>query len=101
MRIQVPVAILRGAQGAHRRMTAVWRSGAAERPYSAGLAAGGGGAADGGVAAALAAAARFSTMRTEMIEPSYSASKGSASEDWLSTSGGVSTAAMMKATTMK
>ena len=71
------------------------------RPYSAGLAAGGGGAADGGVAAVLAVAARFSTMRTAMIEPSYSASRGSASEAWLSTSGGVSTAAMMKATTMK
>src|SRR5258708_38332958 len=71
-----------------------------ESPYSAGLAAGGG-AAGGGVAAAAAAAAFFSTMRTAMIEPSYSASKGNASEDWLSTSGGVRTAAIMKATTMK
>ena len=49
----------------------------------------------------LAAPALFSTIRTAMIEPSYSASKGTASEAWLSTSGGVSTAAMMKATTMK
>ena len=39
-------------------------------PYSAGLAAGGGGAAVGGVAVVLAVAARFSTMRTAMIEPS-------------------------------
>src|ERR1700676_4882360 len=76
--------------------------GCAGPPYSAGFAAGGGGAADGGVVpAALAAAAFFSTMRTAMIEPSYSNSNGIASEDWLSTSGGVRTAAMMKATTMK
>jgi hypothetical protein len=45
--------------------------GRAQRPYSAGLAAGGGGAAEGGVPAAeLAAAAFFSTIRTAMIEPS-------------------------------
>src|SRR5712671_2005625 len=73
----------------------------AAAPYSAGLAAGGG-AADGGVpGVAFAAAALFSTMATEMIEPSYSASKGIASEAWLMTSGGVRTAAMIKAITMK
>src|SRR5216684_4302117 len=70
--------------------------------YSAGLAAGGGGAAEGGVPlAAFVAAAFFSTMATAMIEPSYSANSGNASEAWLMTSGGVSTAAMMKAITMK
>ena len=52
------------------RMTAEC-GGRAQRPYSAGLAAGGGGAAEGGVPAAeLAAAAFFSTIRTAMIEPS-------------------------------
>src|ERR1700722_9539186 len=72
-----------------------------EPPYSAGFGSGGGGVADGGAVAAVAAAAFFSTMRTAMIEPSYSNNSGIASEDWLSTSGGVRTAAMMKATTMK
>src|SRR5882724_4461821 len=71
-------------------------------PYSAGLAAGGGGAADGCLpAVAFAAAALFSTRATARIEPSYSASSGTASEAWLMTSGGVRTAAMMKAMTMK
>ena len=42
----------------------------AAAPYSAGLAAGGGGVADGGADAALDRAAFFSTMRTEMIDPS-------------------------------
>src|SRR5262249_21962169 len=50
---------------------------------------------------ALSAAAFFSTHRTDPIEPSQSAIRGSASESWLSTPGGVSTAAMMKAPTMK
>src|ERR1700731_1082175 len=91
----------------HRQRLVIIGDAARPSPYSAGLAAGrrgggGGGVADGGAAAAaLAAAAFFSTTRTAMIEPSYSASRGSASEAWLSTSGGVSTAAMMKATTMK
>jgi hypothetical protein len=52
-------------------------------------------------AAARSAASRFSTMRTDQIEPSNSATSGSASDIWLSTSGGVSTAAMTKAPTMK
>src|ERR1700687_224250 len=82
----------------YRRCTAM----IVETPYSAGLASGGGGVADGGAAAAaLVAAAFFSTMLTAMIEPSYSASSGIASEAWLSTSGGGSTAAMMEADTMK
>src|SRR5260370_40339995 len=77
-----------------------WTTAVYGKAYAAGLACGGGGAADGGAAAAVVAAF-FSTMRTARIEPSYSASKGIASEAWLSTSGGVSTAAMMKAITMK
>src|SRR4051794_12209831 len=81
-----------------QRMTAGIR--VDERAYSAGLAAGGG-AADEGVAAAAAAAAFFSTMRTARIDPSYSSNSGIASEAWLRTSGGVSTAAMMKASTTK
>src|SRR5713226_5537576 len=72
-----------------------------EIAYSAGLACGGGGAAAGGVPVAAAVAAFFSTRRTARIEPSYSASNGMASEAWLRTSGGVRTAAMMKAITMK
>ena len=52
-------------------------------------------------AAARSAASRFSTMRTDQIEPSNSATSGSASDIWLKTSGGVSTAAMTKAPTMK
>src|SRR6266404_1648819 len=50
-----------------RGMTA--NCGARRAPYSAGLASGGG-LAGGGVVEACAAAARFSTMRTAMIEPS-------------------------------
>src|SRR5579871_1558182 len=69
--------------------------------YSAGVGSGGGLAAGGVVVDVLAAAAFFSTMRTAQIEPSYSASKGIASEAWLNTSGGVRTAAMMNAMTMK
>jgi hypothetical protein len=40
------------------------------RPYSAGVGSGGGAAGGGVVVVVLAAAARFSTMRTAMIEPS-------------------------------
>src|SRR6266478_2384582 len=87
----------------HRQCAAMSGETQAAAPYSAGLAAGGGGAADGGVPAAVAfaAAAFFSTMATAKIEPSYSASKGISSEAWLMSSGGVRTAAMMKAITMK
>ncbi len=66
-------------------------------PYSAGLASGVAPAA----LAAASAAAFFSTRRTDQIEPSYRIISGSASESWLITSGGVSTAAMTKAPTMK
>ena len=50
---------------------------------------------------ALSAAAFFSTSRTDQIEPSYSSISGKARESWLSTSGGVSTAAITNAPTMK
>jgi len=49
----------------------------------------------------LPACACFSTNRTDQIAPSYSSSSGSASDICERTSGGVSTAAMMKASTMK
>src|SRR5436305_1006921 len=51
--------------------------------------------------AAASAAALRSTKRTDQIEPSNSAINGTASESWLITSGGVSTAAMTNAPTMK
>src|ERR1700728_2934145 len=63
--------------------------------YSAGL------AAAAASAAARSAAARFCTQRTDQTEPSYKAMSGTASESWLRTSGGVSTAAITKAMTMK
>src|ERR1019366_1973505 len=44
--------------------------------YSAGVGSGGGAAEGGAAAVALAVAAFFSTTRTAMIEPSYSASRG-------------------------
>ena len=51
--------------------------------------------------AAASVAAFFSTKRTEQIEPSYRIISGSASESWLITSGGVRTAAITNAPTMK
>src|SRR3984893_11086723 len=65
------------------------------RRYSAGL------VAALAASRALSAAAFFSTPRTDQIEASYSANNGTASESWLSTSGGVRTAAIMNAPTTK
>src|SRR6476469_7226933 len=61
------------------------------RRYSAGL------VAALAASRALSAAAFFSTQRTDQIEASYSNNNGTASESWLSTSGGVRTAAIMNA----
>src|SRR5205085_4148210 len=66
------------------------------RSYSAGF-----GAAAAAAFAAASAAALRSTKRTDQIEPSNKSISGTASESWLITSGGVSTAAMTNAPTMK
>ena len=90
-----PVGVAPQGDGPNGRWNAGSSPTMTKQNHSAGL------AAAAASEAARSAAARFSTQRTDQTEPSYKATSGSASDIWLNTSGGVSTAAMTKAMTMK